>query len=228
MKKNLSLSRLGESSRKIVLSAIIMMSVVGNIWSQETAISTIQETSKVRLGAKAGINISNVKITNSGDDYGMGSTVGVVGGLTLEYNFNTRWFFHSGIEYSMKGFEYDEGTSLKSTAVFINVPAAVGYKLNIGKGWNFEPRLGLYLAYGVAGKTSAKDSKNSASVNTFGDKILNPMDAGTLFGLFFDNNRFVIGLQGENGLTEANGDKFKVTGAKAHNTCTTICVGLLF
>ena len=46
--------------------------------------------------------------------------------------------------------------------------------------------------------------------------------------VFFDNGSFVIGIHDETGMTETNGKKFKVTGAKAHNSNISITIGCLF
>jgi hypothetical protein len=110
----------------------------------------------------------------------------------------------------------------------MQIPTVVGYKFNIGRRWKIEPRLGFYLASGIAGNTSASVSGESDSVSTFGDKILNSFDAGSLFGIYLDNGNLVIGIHSESGLTETNGDNFKVTGATAHSSNISITAGFLF
>jgi hypothetical protein len=104
----------------------------------------------------------------------------------------------------------------------------VGYKFNIGKGWKLEPRIGLYLAYGIGGETKGKISSSSGNADTFDDEFLSPLDVGLLGGFFFDNNTIVIGLHSENGFTETNGDNFTVTGATAHTRTLSITLGYLF
>ncbi|MDR1223434.1 MAG: hypothetical protein LBL07_11240 [Tannerella sp.] len=122
----------------------------------------------------------------------------------------------------MKSFETGSGSSstLKSTVAYLLLPAAAGYKLSIGRGWKIEPRLGFYLACGIAGNTSATVSGESATVSTF--------DTGIPVGSFFDNRKVVIGIQVERDFTETNGDNFKITGAKAHNSNVSIVAGYLF
>ena len=211
---------------KILLLAIVTIATVGNVWSQTLS---VEDAHKTRWGIKGGINVATVNLESGNNSVSMESVVGATAGVTLEHSFTPVWFFHSGLEISMKGFETGSGSSkLTSTAIYMQLPAAVGYKFNIGKGWKIEPRLGLYFAYGIAGNTSASALGKSGSVNTFGDKILNPFDCGTLVGCFLDNNRFIIGIHGESGLTETNGDNFKVTGAKAHSSNVSITVGHFF
>jgi hypothetical protein len=203
-----------------------MIAAVGNVGSQTPS---TENTLKDRWGIKGGINIATVTFENSTNAV-LESVVGAVAGVTLEHPFTSTWFFHSGLEFSMKGFELASGgsTTLQSTAVYLLLPATVGYKFNIGKGWKLEPRLGLFLAYGVAGDTSATVSGSSATVSTFGDDILKPFDYGAMGGGFFDNNTVVIGIQSEVGMSETNGEKFRVTGTKAHSSNVSITVGYLF
>jgi hypothetical protein len=215
-------------TNRIVLLAIVTIATVGNVWAQ-TAPAEEAAPLKDRWGIKGGINVATVSFENTTNAV-LESVVGAAAGVTLEHPFNANWFFHSGLEFSMKGFELGSGssTTLTSTAVYLLLPATVGYKFNIGKGWKLEPRLGLYFAYGVTGNTSASDSGSSASVKTFDDKILKPFDYGTMGGFFFNNNTIVIGLHSELGMSETNGEKFRVTGTKAHNSNVSITVGYLF
>ena len=184
---------------------------------------------KTRWGIKGGLNVATITFENV-DNSGIEPVAGAVAGITLEHPFTPKWFFHSGLEFSVKGFEISSGSStiIKSTAIYLQFPATIGYKFNIGNGWKLEPQLGLYFAYGISGDTSATDSKNSGSVKTFNDKILNPFDCGTLTGVFFYKNNFVIGIHGELGFTEANGDNFKVTGTKVYSSNVSLTLGCLF
>jgi hypothetical protein len=213
-------------TNRIVLLAVLMIATVGNAGSQTPS---TENTLKDRWGIKGGINVSTVSFENT-TNATLESTVGAVAGVTLEHPFTSTWFFHSGLELSMKGFEFGSGssTTLKTTAVYLLLPATVGYKFNVGKGWKLEPRLGLFFAYGVAGDTSATASGESGSVKTFGDEILKTFDYGTMGGFFLDNNTVVIGLHSELGLSETNGNKFRVTGTKAHSNNVSITVGYLF
>jgi hypothetical protein len=220
-------------TNRIVLLAIVTIAAVGNVWAQQQQQQTAAQTEEVvlkdRWGIKGGINVANVSFENTTNTV-LESVVGAAAGVTLEHPFNQNWFFHSGLEFSMKGFEMGGGTSstLTATAIYLLVPATIGYKFNVGKGWKLEPRLGLYFAYGVSGNTSATVSGSSGNVSTFGDKILKPFDYGTMGGFFLDNNTVVIGIHSELGMSETNGEKFRVTGTKAHNSNVSFTVGYLF
>jgi len=217
-------------NNRIVLLTILTIATVGNVWSQ-TALS--EEARKTQWGIKGGMNIATVNLSGEGKSASMEYVVGAVAGVTVEYTFMYNMlelFFHSGLELSMKGFGYGSGSSssLEATAVYMQLPLTVGFRFDIGKGWRLAPRIGPYFAYGIAGNTSATVSGKSASVSTFGEKILKPFDAGILYGFYLDRGKLIIGIHGESGLTETNGDSFKITGAKAHMNNTSLTVGYLF
>lgn len=211
--------------RNIARRMIILAVILGGVVLAANAQEEIEERTK--WGIKGGVNISTLSFNiKGGGTVDNKSIAGAVLGVTLNHAITPKWYIHSGLEFSMKGFELELSSTVNAKAYFIEVPVAVGYKFNIGKGWTIEPRAGLYFAYGVAGNTSISGS--SVDLKTFGDKILKPFDAGALVGVFFDNNQFVIGLQGEFGITEANGNSLTVTGATAHNSNFSISVGYLF
>ncbi|MDR1221952.1 MAG: PorT family protein [Tannerella sp.] len=212
---------------RIVLLAIVTVAAVGNVWSQTVS---SEDARKTRWGIKGGINIATVDIESENEIVPLESVTGAVAGVTLDHSITPYLFFHSGLEISMKGFgiNSDSGSTLTSTAVYLQLPAAIGCKFNIGRGWKIGLRMGFYLAQGIAGNTSATVSGESDSVSTFGDKILNPFDAGMLIGSSFQKGKVVIGTQIELGLTETNGDNFKVTGAKAHSSNVSIAAGFVF
>jgi len=196
--------------------------------STTQAMTEGEDVRKTRWGVKGGLNVATVALSNSNYSASFKNVVGAVVGVTLEHAFTPEWFFHSGLEASMKGFDGSAILTppLKATAIYILLPAAVGYKFDIGKGWKLEVRAGLYAAYGIAGSTTA--SGYTGSMKTFGDKILNPFDCGGLGGAFFDNGGIVLGIHGEMGFTETNGDVITVTGATATNSNVSFTVGYLF
>lgn len=99
-----------------------------------------------------------------------------------------------------------------------------GYLFNFGK-WSFEPRLGAFIAFGVAGNY---DVSGADSRQTFGDKLLKPFDVGVALGFYGGYGKFIFGIGGEMGLTEANGEKFTVSGGTVHTQNVSFTVGYLF
>ena len=213
-------------AKRVVLMAVCMIGVAGTMQAQQQ--ENVEEGNRTQWGVKAALNIASLDFdASNGKSESTKSVLGGAAGLTFAYAFNPNWRIHSGIEMSMKGFSADEtGGSRELTvhAAYIEVPVTCGYVIDLGK-WNFEPRLGAFFAYGVAGNysVSGADSKQ-----TFSDKLLNPFDAGLAFGLYADNGKIVFGIGGEFGLAEANGKKFSVSGGTVHTRNTFLSVGYLF
>ena len=213
-------------ARRIALMTVCMIGVVGTMQAQQQ--ENVEIGNRTQWGVKAALNIASLDFDASNGK--SESTKSVLGGaicLTFTYAFNPNWRINSGIEMSMKGFSADEtGGSRELTvhAAYMQVPVTCGYVINLGK-WNFEPRLGAFFAYGVAGNYSVSGSD---SKQTFSDELLNPIDVGVAFGFYADNGKMVFGIGGEFGLTETNGKNFSVSGGTVHTRNTFLSVGYLF
>lgn len=213
-------------ARQIALMTVCMIGVAGTMQAQQQ--EKVEGKNRTQWGVKAALNIASLDFdVSNGKSESTKSVLGGAAGLTFAYAFNPNWRIHSGLELSLKGFSADEtGGSRELTvhAAYVQVPVMCGYVIDLGK-WNFEPRLGAFFAYGVAGNysVSGTDSKQ-----TFSDKLLNPFDAGLAFGLYADNGKIVFGIGGEFGLTEVNGKNFSVSGGTVHTRNTFLSVGYLF
>ena len=213
-------------ARRIALMTVCMIGVVGTMQAQQQ--ENVEIGNRTQWGVKAALNIASLDFdASNGKSESTKSVLGGAIGLTFTYAFNPNWRINSGIEMSMKGFSADEtGGSRELTvhAAYIQVPVTCGYVINLGK-WNFEPRLGSFFAYGVAGNYSVSGSD---SKQTFSDELLNPIDVGVAFGFYADNGKIVFGIGGEFGLTETNGKNFSVSGGTVHTRNTFLSVGYLF
>ncbi|WP_315368363.1 porin family protein [Prevotella koreensis] len=213
-------------ARRIALMTVCMIGVVGTMQAQQQ--ENVEIGNRKQWGVKAALNIASLDFdASNGKSESTKSVLGGAIGLTFTYAFNPNWRINSGIEMSMKGFSADEtGGSRELTvhAAYIQVPVTCGYVINLGK-WNFEPRLGAFFAYGVAGNYSVSGSD---SKQTFSDELLNPIDVGVAFGFYADNGKIVFGIGGELGLTETNGKNFSVSGGTVHTRNTFLSVGYLF
>ena len=213
-------------ARRIALMTVCMMGVVGTMQAQQQ--ENVEIGNRTQWGVKAALNIASLDFdASNGKSESTKSVLGGAMGLTFTYAFNPNWRINSGIEMSIKGFSADEtGGSRELTvhAAYIQVPVTCGYVINLGK-WNFEPRLGAFFAYGVAGNYSVSGSD---SKQTFSDELLNPIDVGVAFGFYADNGKMVFGIGGEFGLTETNGKNFSVSGGTVHTRNTFLSVGYLF
>ena len=213
-------------ARRIALMTVCMIGVVGTMQAQQQ--ENVEIGNRTQWGVKAALNIASLDFdASNGKSESTKSVLGGAMGLTFTYAFNPNWRINSGIEMSMKGFSADEtGGSRELTvhAAYIQVPVTCGYVINLGK-WNFEPRLGTFFAYGVAGNYSVSGSD---SKQTFSDELLNPIDVGVAFGFYADNGKMVFGIGGEFGVTETNGKNFSVSGGTVHTRNTFLSVGYLF
>ena len=213
-------------ARRIALMTVCMIGVVGTMQAQQQ--ENVEIGNRTQWGVKAALNIASLDFdASNGKSESTKSVLGGAIGLTFTYAFNPNWRINSGIEMSMKGFSADEtGGSRELTvhAAYIQVPVTCGYVINLGK-WNFEPRLGAFFAYGVAGNYSVSGSD---SKQTFSDELLNPIDVSVAFGFYADNGKMVFGIGGEFGLTETNGKNFSVSGGTVHTRNTFLSVGYLF
>lgn len=213
-------------ARQIALMTVCMIGVAGTMQAQQQ--ENVEIGNRTQWGVKAALNIASLDFdASNGKSESTKSVLGGAMGLTFTYAFNPNWRINSGIEMSIKGFSADEtGGSRELTvhAAYIQVPVTCGYVINLGK-WNFEPRLGAFFAYGVAGNYSVSGSD---SKQTFSDELLNPIDVGVAFGFYADNGKMVFGIGGEFGLTETNGKNFSVSGGTVHTRNTFLSVGYLF
>jgi hypothetical protein len=180
-------------------------SVSGGLQQPGAAVRQPQEFDRrVRFGIKAGFHAATVELSSGHTSEEMDEVPGAVAGATLYTPFAPRWGLHTGLEASMKGFKIG---LLSFRAIYLQAPVEVGFKIRLGNGgWYFEPRSGLYFAYGIAGKITASGA--SESLNTFGDEILKPFDVGGNVGFHFGNDRVDIGLRGELGFVDITGDPF--------------------
>ncbi|WP_052089745.1 porin family protein [Porphyromonas canoris] len=213
-------------TRRVLTAVVCVMIGLGGIYAQSGGWSS---TKRIQWGVKGGINFSQLSFEKSeGGSLESKSVVGALAGVSVAYAFNPKWRLHSGLEMSLKGFSAGiTGSSsvLTVRAGYLQLPLEAGYSFTLG-GWNLEPRLGLYLAYGVAGKYSV--SETPVNKNTFGDQFLNRFDAGLRVGFYTNNDKIIVGLGGEIGTTEVNGKKFIVSGGTVSLQNFSISVGYLF
>ena len=167
-KKNKILS--ATFARRIALMTVCIIGLVGTMRAQQTeATETVKRT---QWGVKVAMNIASLHFDASkGESVSSKSFVGGAAGLTFTYAFDSHWRIHSGVELSLKGFTADEtggSHTLTAKAAYVQVPVAGGYALEFSK-WTFEPRMGAFFAYGVAGNYSV--SGGGESKQTFGEAV---------------------------------------------------------
>lgn len=173
-------------SRYAIIITAVILGFATNANAQEK---------KVAFGLKGGINFCTVgaRIGTSSVS-NINPSAGFHAGVTLDVPVAPQIYLFTGAEYSVKGFVIDESTDTEVTASYVQVPLAVGIKMDMNN-WGFYMNTGPYLAYGVGGKTT----QGSTTTNTFSDSLLKNFDFGFVFGLGIDRNRWRFGCGSELG-----------------------------
>lgn len=221
--------------KKTFLVIIVLFSVF-NANSQE---------SKFSIGAKAGINFSNVDMELDPD-----TKVGYQFGVVAEYNLLKKFFLRSGLDITSKGFKWNlskivgdiNGDGLldyaqaKSSwnAVYLQVPLMLGYKINITNALKINFALGGYLAHGVGGKVTSKLDgalgipaeqfeffRTEDKDNTFSDDFLLRFDGGLIGSVGAEYRSFTLNVGYEHGLNNV----YQGAGGSIHNRNIFLAVG---
>jgi hypothetical protein len=217
--------------RSVLLAALLASVVSTTVYSQD-----------LRFGVKAGLNLSNMSITNVDNiKYKPGFVVGV----TLDIPVASDIYVLTGLELSQKGFKLTNSQSvgtvkveekLTTSPLYLQLPVHIGYKIEIADGTYFVPQAGPYLAYGLGGKGHQKFSGEVAgfAAGTDNDYALFGSDGGLKnldlgigvgFGLEIDhinlNIGYDIGLinvakisESDNDSSAKNGNLFVTVGYK--------------
>lgn len=132
----------------------------------------------ISLGLKGGVNASNTSFKNSD------ARVGFNAGLTLDVNLPANFVILTGVDISSKGgnieraLSNDNVTKFKSTAMYLQLPVKLGYRLPVLPGLGFHFGAGAYFAQGIAGKTKYTLNGVEEKVNTFSDEGFKKSDWG--------------------------------------------------
>lgn len=180
---------------------------------------------QLTFGLKAGMNMSGMTEYENSK-----IKLGYKIGPTMEYLLNDNIAIQTGLFLSSKGakseeIEYeDELTGLKikaeetTDANYLELPISLAYIYPVSQKINIYAHAGPYFAYGIFGKTKIKASASILSttieMNTFSesnveiadqkievDALLKRFDAGLVFGVGVEINRFTIGANYDLGLT---------------------------
>ncbi len=151
---------------------------------------------KVAFGLKGGINICTASArVGSTRANNINPSAGFHAGITLDMPVAQQIYLFTGAEYSVKGFVIDESMDTKVTASYVQVPLAVGIKMDMNN-WGLYMNTGPYLAYGVGGRIT----HGSTSTNTFSDTFMKKFDFGFVYNVGIDWRKWRFGCGSEVGL----------------------------
>lgn len=171
-----------------------------NLMSQPVK-STV-ETSKQawKYGIRAGASYDAVTLQHGGE-YKFGWKAGFVAEKRLVYNM----YFQPSLSFLNKGYKYERQFYDKGDINAYMIEGVMGMSMKFGDeraGRGLIISIAPYFTYGIAGKSSYEDLRDTTTdnyfgkntVNTFSDNSLNAFDIGFQLGLGYDlNHRWEIG-----------------------------------
>jgi hypothetical protein len=168
------------------------MSTTKKIMVAVFALVTLQATAqKVKLGAKAGVNLANQTLSVGGEDFT--SKLGLNLGLVTEFSFSKSISLQTGIGYNSRGAGIKHAGHTDILLInTIEIPLNVVYKLPSAKGsfiLGAGPNVGLNLSAKVKGHDEPDEEIKIGS----GAGQLKALDFGVNFvtGYEFNKNLFV-------------------------------------
>ncbi len=181
------------------------------------ALLSFSAFSQVSRIVKGGLNMSNFN-----DVDGTDMKIGYQVGLGLDFPIDKIWSLQPSLLFTTKGAKNDITVagvnvgSWKMNPMYIEMPVMLAARINVAGDVNVVFSAGPYIAYGVGGKYTLElvgesgDSKIFGNDKT-GDLDAKRFDAGLGVGVALELSHFVIGLNGELGLTKmADSDVSKI------------------
>lgn len=164
--------------------------------------------SQIRLGAKAGVNLSGVTSHESFKDE---NVTGFHIGPSVEWLINGTFGVEGALLYSQKGLKFENGEQVSKNKVgYLEIPLSLKYRLNLVEGVKPFLSAGPYLNFKVDGDDNfdaiTDGVKNQWKAKSFG--------AGLTFGAGVELFNFLqVGARYDLGITdnyEASNGKYSV------------------
>lgn len=165
----------------------IRLSLVAVITALTIGVGQVNAQEKpITLGVKAGVNLS----TFGGDMKDTKSTFKYQAGITADIKLTQNFYVLTGLEFQTKGAKYQPKSEadVKYDPMYLQLPAHLGYKIQLLPGIKFVANVGPYVAYGIGGK--AKGGGNSEKI--FGDNKFNRLDYGVSGGIGFEFGKICV------------------------------------
>lgn len=156
----------------------------------------------VILGIRAGVNISNVSVSEGS---GFDSKVGFNVGVSADFPIVESFYFQSGLYFSMKGAQntyedyYDDDVVKESwNPYYLEIPLLASYRFNFSERTQLQINTGPYLAVGLGGKfkeTFKEYPEDNDSWSFFGkDSNIKRFDFGWQVGAGITISRIYVGF----------------------------------
>lgn len=204
--------------------------------SSTSFFSTEKADRGITFGIRAGLNLSNIKISNGEDDLSPDSKAGFNVGVSMDIPMLQSLYLQTGLYYTTKGAKFEESEDdykyeQTLNPSYLEIPIMASYRYDFSDAAQLQVNFGPYFAYGLAGKykeTYTEDGKkDEEKEDLFGkDKLLDRFDAGLGIGAGFTYSKFFIGLNYQFGL--ANLAQDAKNGYSVKNKNFSISVGYNF
>lgn len=149
------------------------------------------------FGIHAGLNLAEFQHEKINYDSKPGFFI--AGTYELPLTASLPLYVESGLMLSQKGaLVKGGGEEVTSNIFYLEVPAMLRYKFALASDLAIVPAAGLYLGYGISGKTKWRDH----DADLFGDNGFKRTDLGVRLGINMEYSCFAVGAGYEIGLLE--------------------------
>lgn len=198
---------------------------------------------QVRLGAKAGVNASNVRFDLVDSDPIPGYQAGLIADIGLVSHFSIR----PALLVSSKGFRdesdiRDQNGQTRQTIrqtsrlIYAEIPVLLVYEGNLGKSWRWYGGVGPYTGIGITGKIKTdsgilEDQQikfTSERQSTFLVNAYKRMDYGLNAAAGVERNRVVIGIDYSHGLAGIRPGEGTSIAVETYNRTLALTAGYWF
>jgi hypothetical protein len=168
----------------------------------------------VTFGVKAGVNLS----TLGGDMKDSRYTFRYQAGITADIALTENLYILTGLDLQAKGTKM---AGVKYNPIYLQLPATIGYKFDLGSNTRLVLNAGPYIAYGIGGKAKGGEA---GSRKLFKDDIFKRLDYGVIGGVGVEVGMFSVGAGYDLGLGNISDAK----GIEARNRNAYLTVGVKF
>lgn len=186
----------------------------------------------VSLGAKGGLNLSNMIVKN--DDETLSDDFKMLAGFHvypfIEYSFSDLLAIDAGLNFQSRGYSIIEDYfKLRFTSLYLDIPVNVKFNFDLGNVKLF-CNVGPYVAFGIGGKIYTETTIGTYTTTArrdidWGDD-LKSTDFGLNIGVGLDINNFIVGLNYGWGI--ANLSTISVDNTRTNNYVLGISIGYKF
>ncbi len=181
---------------------------------------TLAQEKPVTIGLKGGVNLSTFGGSFKDAKSSFRYQFGVTADIALSHNL----YLLTGLDLQTKGAKWDaaSASALKYKPVYLQLPVALGYKLNLSEHTKFVLNAGPYAAYGIGGNAKGDGGKDKTSL--FGKDGFKKLDYGVIGGAGVELGKIALNVGYEYGIANIN----RGSGPKVTNRNPYLTIGYKF